>query len=148
MAIQRFRPFGEMQTIQNQVNRLFDVFFNREIDEGSDFSGVWYPRANIHEAKDEYVFHVDVPGLKKDDIHIEFKDGAIIFSGERKHDDTFKSEETTRVEVAYGKFYRSFVLPSAVNQDKIKANLKDGVLEVRIQKAEEAKPKSIKITSD
>ena len=148
MALQRWKPFGEMHSLQNQVNHLFDVFFNREIEESADIATTWYPKTNIFETKDEYIFKLDVPGLKKEDIHIEFKDGAIAISGERKDESKFKEDECNRLEVAYGKFYRSFALPTAVNQEKITANLKDGILEVRILKAEEAKPKSIKITSD
>ena len=148
MTLARWRNTRDMYNLQDRMNRLFDGFFNVDSDDSSDLTSTWLPLTNIYETKDTYLIRVDVPGLKKEDIHIEFKDGAIVFSGERKYDDTFKNEETTRIEVAYGKFYRSFLLPSAVNQDKIKANLKDGVLEVRIQKAEEAKPKSIKITSD
>jgi HSP20 family protein len=147
MALQRMRPFGEMQTLQNQVNRLFDVFFNREIDEGANLTTTWYPQTNIFEKEDEYVFKMDVPGLKTEDIHIEFKDGALVISGERKEEKDFKKEEFHRIETVFGNFSRAFNLPSNVNQDKIVANLKNGILEVKVAKAEEAKPKSIHIGS-
>lgn len=147
MALQRWKPFGEVHSLQNQVNRLFDVFFDREMDESGDMTAsAWFPRTNVFETKDEFIFKVDLPGIKKEDIHIEFKDGAIIISGERKTEKEFKEDECHRIETSHGKFFRSFSLPTAVNQEKISANLKDGVLVVNILKAEEAKPKSITIS--
>lgn len=148
MALQRWKPFGEVHSLQNQVNRLFDVFFNRDMDESGDMTAsTWYPRTNVFETKDEFIFKLDLPGLKKEDIHIEFKDGAIIISGERKVEKDYKEDECHRIEISYGKFFRSFSLPSAVNQEKISATLKDGILMVKILKAEEAKPKSISIST-
>lgn len=146
MNVIKWRPFGEMTDFNKRVNRLFHNDFFADWDrEGSPVSG-WSPSTDIYENKDEYVFKMELPGLSKDDITIDFHGDTITVKGDKKEENEIKKEDYHRVERCYGNFIRSFTIPKNVDQKKIKANMKNGVLELKVPKQEEAKPKSIPIT--
>jgi len=146
MNITRFDPFREFQNMQKtfeMMNRLFNV-----PEKGAEAPAVdFVPAVNTREADDAYYIEVDLPGVKKEDISIDVKDNVLTISGERKVEEERKEDEFYRVESFYGKFERSFTLPEDVDADKIEAEAKDGVLTVKIPKAQsvDKAPKKIEI---
>jgi HSP20 family protein len=125
-------------------NNLFDENFGRsraQLD-----SAKWYPAVDVLESKDSYLIRAELPGMKREDINLEVKDGTLTLSGERKSEKLAEGVEYRHVERSSAKFWRSFSLPETVKPDGIEATYKDGVLEVRVPKAEEVKPRQIEIT--
>jgi HSP20 family protein len=143
MAIVRWAPNREVGTLQSEVNRLFDSFF------GETASGTrrWVPAMDLVETDDQLVLKADLPGLDKDDVAIEIKDGTLTVAGERKSETEERAEGYYRVERAQGSFSRSLTLPRGVDPDAVEAEFDNGVLEVRIPKPEERKPHRVAITS-
>jgi HSP20 family protein len=103
---------------------------------------------DIYETDKSIVLKVELPGLSKEDINKEIKDDNLILRGERKFEKDIREENYHRIERSYGKFSRSFSLPSTIDRNKVDATFKDGVLEITIPKAEETKPKQIEIKQD
>ncbi len=133
---------NNVSNLRDHFGRLFDIAFpTRSAESLSD----WTPALDAHEDKDKYTVTLEVPGLKKDDIHVSVHDGVLTVSGERKNEKSVKEGTVHRTERFYGKFSRSVSLPAAVSSDKVNAVYKDGVLTVEIPKAEEAKPKTVEV---
>ncbi len=105
----------------------------------------WTPSTDIIENKDNFVVHIELPGVKKEDVKITLQQNVLTISGEKKQESEAKEQDFHRVERSYGKFMRSFRLSSLVKGDAIDANYKDGILTIKLPKAEEAKPKEIEI---
>lgn len=105
----------------------------------------WYPSLDVYEKDNKLMVKVDLPGLKKDDVHVSFKDGDLIIEGDRKLEKELKEENYYRSERSYGKFYRRLPLPFDVKADKIKANFADGVLHVELPIPAESRTKAIEI---
>ena len=101
---------------------------------------------DLTETEDAYFVHMDLPGLKKEDLEINFQEGSLSISGERRAEETEEQRKFVRVERAYGRFYRAFTLPQAINDAQIEAQFEDGVLNIRVPKAEEVKPRRIEIS--
>lgn len=142
----RFTPNRELRQMQREIDRLFENFFPaRPEGNGDAETAVWSPRVDLAETADAYLIDLDVPGMAKDDFAINYHEGTLTVSGERKAEETKEERNYVRVERTYGHFYRSFTLPKAVNEEKIGAAYKDGVLSIRVPKAEESKPRRIKI---
>jgi len=147
MAILRWDPFRDLVSIQERMNRLFDQTLARtrgEEEEGIATS-TWMPSVDIYETPDRVVLKAELPGLTREDIDINVRNNTLTLRGERKFEKEVKEENYLRIERAYGSFQRSFTLPATIQQDKIKAVFTDGVLEVSLPKAEEARPKQVKI---
>ncbi len=144
MAIVRWDPGREVDSLQSEVNRLFDTFFG-----GRPANGVrrWVPPMDLVETDDHLVLKADLPGLDSDDVNIEVKDGVLTVSGERKTEHEERADGFYRVERAFGGFSRSMSLPQQVDAEQISANFDKGVLEVRIPKPEERKPHRVQIGS-
>jgi len=100
----------------------------------------------VLESKDSYLIRAELPGMKREDIKVEVKDGILILSGETKSEKPVDGVEYRRIERVAAKFWRSFTLPETAKQDGIEAAYKDGILEVRVPKMEEAKPRQIEIS--
>jgi HSP20 family protein len=146
MAIVRWNPFQDLVSLQERMNRLFEQTLDRSRGEREGMvAGTWAPAVDIYETPDSIVLQAELPGLSKDDIDIQVRDNVLTLKGERRSEKEIKEGNYLRVERAYGGFQRAFTLPAAVQADKIRAVFKDGVLDVSIPKAEEAKPKQIKI---
>jgi len=146
MNLVRWSPWGEMTTLQNRINRMFDDPFFRTGRMDDDVSmGRWNPAVDLYEKDDHFVIKAELPGVDKKDITIDLKDRLLTLSGERSYDNEVKEENYYRRERSYGKFQRSFTLPADVDSDKIKAEFKDGVLQVEVPKPEEKKPKNVTI---
>jgi HSP20 family protein len=134
-----------MVTIRERMNRIFDDFFRtQEVGEGLP-AGAWSPAVDIYETANEVVLKAELPGLSQKDIQLEIKDNTLTLKGERVKEQEVKEENYYRRERIYGSFHRAFTLPGTVQQDKIQARYKDGILEVIMPKAEAAKPRQIKV---
>jgi HSP20 family protein len=103
------------------------------------------PAVDIYETPDSLVLKAELPGVSRENIDIQVRDNTLTLKGERRFEREVKDENYLRIERAYGSFQRAFGLPTLIQQDKIKAVFKDGVLEVTMPKAEEVKPKQVKI---
>ncbi len=145
MSIVRWSPARELLGFQNEVNRVFDHFFGRDPLETSYRRSAWEPSVDIGESEEDFLVTADLPGLTKDDVKISYEDGVITLRGEKKQEKEEKGKNYHRVERSYGQFERSFRLPTRIDVGKIEAKFKDGVLQLRLPKVEEAKPKEIPI---
>ena len=143
MALVRWDPIGELDSLQGDMNRLFDRFFEGRAANGT--ARRWIPAMDLVETDDHLVLRGDLPGMSEDDIDIEIKDNVLTVSGERKAESEEKGEGYHRVERAFGSFSRSLTLPQGVDADQIKAEFDKGVLEVTIPKPAEAKPTRVQI---
>jgi HSP20 family protein len=149
MAIVRWEPFREFSTLQNEMNRLFNTVFDAPSPgNGGSTLRRWMPAMDLVETEDHFVLRADLPGMSQDDVKIEFEDGTLTVSGERKAEHDSKNEGFYRVERAFGSFSRSLTLPQGIDAEAVTANFENGVLEVRIPKPEERKPRRIEIGAD
>jgi len=146
MNLVRWNPWREMPTLPGRFNRLFDDPFFR-IGRMADDSnlGMWNPAVDLYEKDDHFMIKAELPGVDKNDIKIDLKDRLLTLSGERTYDNEVKEENYYRRERSYGKFQRAFTLPTDVDSDKIRADFKDGVLEIEVPKPEEKKAKQVTI---
>ena len=150
MALVRFRPLGtavdpfrDASDIQSEVNRLFDSFFARP-SQGA-MERVWAPAVDMYETKDDLVVAAELPGLNEKDIHLSITGDVLTLRGERGWNQEVKQESYYRGERWFGKFERSVPLPISVQADKVRASYRDGVLTVKLPKAEEIRAREIKI---
>jgi HSP20 family protein len=143
MALIRWDPMRELDSLQGDMNRLFDRFFEGRAPNG--VSRRWIPAMDLVETEDHLVLRGDLPGMTEDDVDIEIKDGVLTVSGERKADQEEKGEGYHRVERSFGRFSRSLSLPQGIDAERVEANFDNGVLEVRIPKPAEAKPTRVQI---
>jgi HSP20 family protein len=142
-------------SVFDQMDRLFEDFLGRRF-------GRWWPSIrwpetrlfaetemtpsmDIFEDKDDIVVKAEIPGMAKDDVNVNVTDNTLTISGEKKKEEKVEKKDYYRLERSFGSFSRSFHLPAEVQTDKAKATFKDGVLEVRMPKTEEAKKKETKV---
>jgi HSP20 family protein len=135
------RDVGEIRT---QMNRLLNQFFGYSPTFGMP-DETWVPAADMFETRDEVVVAVELPGLSEKDINLSITGDTLIIRGERREPESSDENTPYRRERWYGKFQRSFLLPTLVETDRIKATYRDGVLTVSLPKAEEIRPREIKI---
>ena len=143
MALVRWEPGREVDSLQSEVNRVFDAFFGGS--GSASRARRWVPPMDLVETDDHLVLRADLPGMKREDVEIEIKDGALTVSGERKAEHEENAEGYYRVERAYGRFSRSLTLLDGISPDAVAASFADGVLEVRIPKPAERKPHRVEI---
>jgi HSP20 family protein len=139
---------SDIRGLRSEMERLFDEFNNfwparRETREGR--VGVWAPVVDIKETADAFLVSAELPGMTKEDIHVEVENSTLSIKGERRFEQKKEGENYHFVERSYGSFYRSFGLPKNVNGEGISADYKDGVLRVTLPKAEEVKPKKVEV---
>jgi HSP20 family protein len=144
MAIVRWDPARELDSLQSEFNRLFDTFL-RNGGRGELQARRWVPAMDLVETDDHLVLRADLPGMSKDDVNIEVEDNVLTVSGERTTEHEDKIDGYYRIERAFGSFSRSLTLPHGIDSDGIGADFTDGVLEVRIPKPEEKKPQRVQI---
>jgi len=152
MSLVRWNPARDLATwpsnlfgMQREMNRMFDNFLNGT-DRGEDYAlTVWSPAVDIAEHDDQYVVKMELPGVSKEEVKITLESNILTIRGEKKQEKETKKENYHRVERSYGSFQRSFTLPTTVKNDKIDASFKDGILNINLPKAEEAKPKQIEV---
>jgi len=149
MAIVRWEPFRDLVAVQDRLNRIFDDTFRgnpRGSDEDWALGGQWAPSVDIFEHEGSLVLRAELPGIEPKDVDVHVENNVLTLRGERKFESEVKREKYHRVERAYGTFSRSFTLPNVVDTEKIKADYKDGVLQVTLPQREEAKPKQIQVS--
>jgi HSP20 family protein len=147
MALVRWEPVRELNSLQTEMNRLFNTFFDTPTTGGNGGGGVrrWVPSMDLVETDEHFVLGADLPGLTEADVSIELEDNVLTVAGERKAEREDKEEGFYRMERSFGQFRRSLTLPEGVDADKIAATFDKGVLEVRIPKPEERKPRRVAI---
>jgi HSP20 family protein len=144
MTIVRWEPMRELSSLQSEMNRLFNTVFDAPQADGG--LRRWVPAMDLVETQDAFVLRADLPGMGEEDVKIEVEDTVLTVSGERRTEHESRGEEGFyRMERAFGSFSRSLTLPKGVNADGVEASFDRGVLEIRIPKPEQAKPRRISI---
>jgi HSP20 family protein len=146
MALIRWEPVRELNTIQDEMNRLFNTFFEGGAGGAGASLRRWIPPMDLVETEDDFVLRADLPGMAEGDVNIELEDSVLTVSGERKAEHEERKEGYYRVERASGTFSRSLTLPEGVDPDGVRASFDRGVLEVRIPKPEQRKPRKVAIS--
>ena len=146
MNMVRYTPFSWPER-RGFLSRLFrDSFFEPFATGGEELEAATFmPAVDVREEEDKFMIEAELPGIDKKDVHIEVKDGVLTLSGERKIENEEKRENYTRIERSYGTFRRSYTLPDHVEDEKIEAAYKDGVLKITLPKGEKAKLKQIDV---
>jgi len=147
MALVRWEPARELNSLQQEMNRLFGTFFEGSAAQHTNGATArrWIPAMDLVEADQQYVLHADLPGMTGDDVKIEFEDNVLTISGERRSEHTERTGGFVRVERATGSFTRSLTLPAGIEAAGIEASFTNGVLEVRIPKPAERKPHRVAV---
>ena len=145
MALIRWEPVSELNTIQTEMNRLFNTFFNEPAPAGRGTTPRWLPAMDLIETADHYVLRADLPGLSDEDVDVQLEDSVLTISGERKAEHDQEKEGYYRLERAVGAFSRSLTLPDGVDASGVQAHFDRGVLEITIAKPEQKKPRRVQI---
>jgi HSP20 family protein len=144
MTIVRWEPLRELGTLQSEMNRLFNTAFDGPAPSGGTMRR-WMPAMDLLESGEHYVLRADLPGMSEEDVAIELEDSTLTISGERRSEHKAENGGFYRVERATGSFSRSLTLPKGVDAEAVTASFDRGVLEVRIPKPAERKPRRISI---
>jgi HSP20 family protein len=148
MALVPWTPAQNFTALQEQMNHFLNQFFRGGNGEETSWGvSTWMPPVDLYETPDEFVLSADLPGLTKDEIHLEVHDRTLTLRGERKPAAGMTEAHYQRRERAYGSFQRVFTLPTPVDTDKVHASMKDGILELHLPKHEAAKPRRIAVQS-
>src|SRR3954453_16940758 len=145
MALVRWEPVRELNTLQSEMNRLFNTFFESPTPSNGGGLRRWVPAMDLVETDEHFILKADLPGLDAGDVNIEVEDNVLTVSGERKVEHETSKEGFYRLERSSGEFRRSLTLPEGVNADAIAASFDKGVLEIRIPKPEQRKPRKVEI---
>jgi HSP20 family protein len=146
MTLIRWEPTRELNSLQSDMNRLFNAFFDAPAAGNGASIRRWVPAMDLVETEDHFVLRADLPGLSEDDVSIELEDNVLTLSGERRAEHDDREEGYYRVERAAGTFARSLTLPEGIDPDAVEATFDRGVLEVRIPKPEQRKPRKVAIS--
>ena len=154
-AVTPWRPFMDLTQWEAEMDRMMEDFFGRRrrpwwpsLWSRGGVSELITPVVDIYEEKDDIVVKAEMPGMTKEDIEIDISNTHLSLKGEKKREEKIEEEDYFACERAYGAFHRSMELPKDVQADKVKASFKNGVLEIRLPKTEEAKTKEIKVKID
>ena len=144
MKMMRLDPFRELETLSNRLNQAFGAGLVRQQNEDSTFAD-FAPPMDIEETEHEYLLKADLPEVKKEDVKVGIQNGVLSVEGERKQEKEEQNKTYHRVERVYGKFVRRMAVPTDVDEQKVGAEFKNGVLTVRLPKSAAAKPKTIDV---
>jgi len=139
----RLNPFSEMRRLQDEMNRMFDPGF--PFENGELGAANWVPAVDIEETPETLRVIAELPGMKREDIQVEFENGMLTIRGTRTREEEKKEKNFHRVERSFGSFVRAFRLPATVDAEKIAATYEDGVLKLEMPKREESKARRIQI---
>jgi HSP20 family protein len=145
MALVRWEPVRELTSLQSEMNRLFNTFFDTPTAGNGPTVRRWIPAMDLVETDEHFVLKADLPGLSEEDVALEVEENVLTISGERKAEHEDKREGFVRVERSYGSFRRSLTLPEGIDPEAVSASFENGVLEVRIPKPEQRKPRKVAI---
>jgi HSP20 family protein len=145
MALVRWDPARELDTLQGEMNRLFSSFFDTPTPGNGSTVRRWIPAMDLVETDDHFVLKADLPGMQESDVNIVFENNVLTISGERRAEHEAKKDGYYRLERTMGSFSRSLTLPEGIDAEAVSAKFDHGVLEIRIPKPAEAKPRRIQI---
>ena len=146
MAVIKWDPFRDLNMLQDRMNRLFeDAGRGIRRSEEPASTTIWSPSVDIYETEGEIVVQAELPGMDRKDISLHLENNVLTIRGDRQFKKETKEDNYHRIERSYGAFSRSFSIPTTVDEDKIRADYKDGVLNIALPKKEQAKPKQIQI---
>lgn len=140
----RWDPFRELEDMSSRLNRLFNQPVLARTTEGEAFAD-WAPAIDVQETETEYLIKADLPAVKRDEVKVTVEDGILAVEGERKQEKEEKGKTFHRIERSYGRFVRRVSMPSDVDQAKMTADFKDGVLTVHLPKSAAAKPRTVDV---
>jgi HSP20 family protein len=143
----RWEPFRELAALQNDMGRLMNTFLAQGQVNGENGERSWMPAVDVWETDNELVYAFDIPGISEDEISIEYDDGALTVSGTRERTEQSEDDRFYRYERRFGSFSRTVGLPQGVEEDAIRADYRNGVLEIYVPKPEAPKPRRIQIGS-
>ena len=143
MNLVRFDPFRELEEMSTRLNKFFSQSAGRpsEVDGFAD----WAPAIDVQETDKEYLVKADLPEVQKGDIKVGIEDGVLTVQGERKQEKEEKNKKFHRIERSYGKFVRRFTVPLGIDESKVSADFKEGVLHIRLPKSETTKPHAVDV---
>jgi len=144
----RESSLAEALAIQDEVNRVLDTFLGHRRRGAYRREGTWVPRVDVYEGQDAFVIRAELPGMRQEEIEVSIHDNILTLRGERKPDAKVKEESYHRRERFTGPFHRTLSLSSVVDAAGVKATYREGVLEIRLPKKEEARPRTIKVEAD
>jgi HSP20 family protein len=146
MAVIKWDPFRDLNILQDRMNRLFeDAGRGIRRNEEPASTTIWSPAVDIYETEGEIVVQAELPGMDRKDISLNLENNVLTIRGDRQFKKETKEDNYHRIERSYGGFSRSFSIPTTVDEDKIRADYKDGVLRIALPKKEQARPKQIQI---
>jgi HSP20 family protein len=145
MAITRWDPFRDLSLLQDRMNRLFDDAGRGWRADEPAATTTWSPAVDIYETENEIMVQAELPGVDRKDITLNLENNVLTLKGERRFEKETKQENYHRIERSYGAFSRAFSIPAIVDEEKIRADYKDGILKIALPKKEQVKPKQIKI---
>jgi HSP20 family protein len=145
MNVVKWNPFRELEDMQTRLNRYFNEDVPRRGEVDGPFFADWAPVVDIEETDQEYLIKAELPDVRKEEVKVQVLEGVLTIEGERKREKEEKGKRYHKVERAYGKFVRQFALPTQVEADKVKAEFKDGMLNVHLPKTAEAKPRAVDV---
>jgi len=147
MTIVRWEPLRELSSLQSEMNRLFNTVFDPAAtgDPHGNTLRRWMPAMDLVETDEHFVLRADLPGMSEEDVRVELEDSVLTVSGERKAEHEQREEGFHRVERAFGAFSRTLTLPKGIDPEAISASFDKGVLEVRVPKPQETRPRRITI---
>jgi len=147
MNLVKWDPFRELEDVSNRLNRIFGQSLART-ESGQPMLALadWAPSVDISETDTAYLVKAEIPGVKKEDVKVTIQDGMLTIQGERKQEKEEKGKKFHRIERSYGSFVRSFRVPDDADENSVKAEFKDGMLNVTLTKSDKAKPKSINVS--
>ena len=143
----RWEPFRELAALQNDMGRLMSTFLGQGQVNGENGERSWMPAVDVWETDNELVYAFDIPGISEDEISVEYDDGALTVSGQRERTEQREDDRFYRYERRFGSFSRTVGLPQGVEEDAIRADYRNGVLEIHVPKPEAPKPRRIQIGS-
>ena len=144
MNLMRYEPFRELESMTNRLNRILGMELNPTALREAAFTD-WAPPMDVQETENEYVVKADLPEVKKEDVKVAVENGVLAIEGERRMEKEEKGRKFHRVERSYGKVVRRMSVPTDVDQQKVEANFKDGVLNVRLPKSASSKPRIVDV---
>jgi HSP20 family protein len=145
MALVRWDPFRELEEVSDRLNRVLGPDARRSHGKETMIVADWTPSVDITETEGEYLIKAEIPDVRKEDVKVTLEDGVLTIQGQRKQEKEEKGTKYHRIERSYGSFARTFSLPDVIEADKVKAEFKDGVLNLHLPKSEKAKPKAIEV---
>ena len=145
MTLVRWDPFRELEDMSERLNRVFSRPSLRNSGKENLTVADWVPTVDISESDGEYLIKAELPEVKKEDVKVTVENGVLTLQGERRQEKEEKGKRFHRVERLYGSFVRSFSLPESVDESGVKAEYKEGVLNLHLPKSEKVKPKAIDV---